>query len=147
MNINQGGKIAIGLLLLLSILTSSFLLLGEEIGYQIGSVRDVKEFFASYGWEADISRCEIDCITFPPKMDVIYHDYNEIQKKSGFDISPYMGKKIKRYRCVITNHPVGKEIAGHVFTYRGKVIAADLLDPALDGFITGVASEEGGRRF
>ena len=36
-------------------------------------------------------------ILLPEKPDEILSEYNELIKKSGFDLSPYYGKTVKKY--------------------------------------------------
>lgn len=55
------------------------------------------QYIASKGFETTGEPCLVEDVLLPEKPDEILSEYNEIQKKSGFDLSPYYGKTVKKY--------------------------------------------------
>ena len=75
--------------------------------------------------------------TLPFEFDMVYNNYNEIQKDAGFDLSCYKGKKCTMYTYELTNHPFGKCNA-NIIVYNGEIIGGDISSVNLDGFMTGL---------
>lgn len=73
--------------------------------------------------------------TLPLRFDMVYNNYNELQKEAGFDLLPYRGKECIMYTYQILNHPFGKANA-NIIVYRGDIIGGDISSVNLDGFMT-----------
>lgn len=73
--------------------------------------------------------------TIPKEFDMVYNNYNAIQKEAGYDLSPYKGRECVMYTYEIYNHPFGK-CNGNIIVYRGEVIGGDISSVNLDGFMT-----------
>lgn len=73
--------------------------------------------------------------TIPKEFDMVYNNYNEIQKEAGYDLLPYKGTECTLYTYEIYNHPFGKCNA-NIIVYKGRIIGGDISSVNLDGFMT-----------
>lgn len=62
-----------------------------------------------------------DDVFIPQNFNSVYNEYNELQKKCGFDLSKYAGKAVKRYTYSIDN---GK--AAVILVYKNRVIGGHI---------------------
>ena len=101
-------------------------------------------FLKSFGWEFAEKYTQKDVI-IPSEFNDVYSNYNEIQKKQGFDLSDYKGKTVKLYTYSITNYK-NQENSGCIFAnilvFDNKIIGGDICSTALDGFMHGFEYEE-----
>ncbi len=96
-----------------------------------------------YGWVIDKEPLEFMEVKIPNEFDGVYNEYNEIQKKQGFDLSEYAGKRVMRYTYKINNHPSNEDgVVANIIVYKSKLIAGDVCSPKLGGFMHGLAREE-----
>ena len=58
---------------------------------------EIVEFLKSYGWEVDKKTVDETDVIIPKPFDRVYESYNEIQKRAGLDLTPYMGMRGMRY--------------------------------------------------
>ena len=56
----------------------------------------VKDFIESYGWKTD-GFCGKETVLIPSPLNDVYIKYNEIQKKTGFDLNMHCGYEAERY--------------------------------------------------
>jgi len=96
-------------------------------------------YLKGFGWDVVETPAEILEVMIPSEFSDTYIKYNEIQVSQGFDLVQYQGKRAKRYAYKITNYPTGEEgVIAHIFIYKNRVIAGDVLSPSADGFIHGL---------
>ena len=100
---------------------------------------DRVEFLKQFGWEVDPEISEEVTLKIPAEFDKVMNTYNELQKKQGLDLTPYKGVRVKSWSYEILNYP-GYEntdglIRGNLLTYNGVVIACDICNISLDGFM------------
>ncbi len=81
--------------------------------------------------------CTKKKFTIPNNWDLVYNNYNEIQKEAGFDLSLYKGEQCIMYTYEIYNHPFGKCNA-NIIIHKGKIIGGDISSVSLAGFMTGL---------
>ena len=94
-----------------------------------------RNYLTSFGWEADEETQKE--ITVPLHFNDVYTNYNAVQQKQGFDLSPYKGKKAVLYTYKITNYPDNERVVADLIVIDGKIVGADLCDPDADsGFLT-----------
>ena len=62
-------------------------------------------------------------VLLPEEPDEILLEYNEIQKKSGFDLSPYYGKTVMKYVYPLLEE---KDAFVTLYVFAEKIIAADV---------------------
>lgn len=101
-------------------------------------------FFNSYGFEVDELSEAKEIVVLPSIFDSVLEDYNEIQKTQGFDLSVFAGKSVEKYTYTLLNNPFmdkNATVYATLYVYSEKIIAADIYDPSVDGFIQGVITE------
>ena len=94
-------------------------------------------FLASYGWETKPECIEQETIIIPKPFDLVYENYNILQKEAGLDLEPYMGKYGVRYTYEVTNYPFnpGEPVRANVIIIHGKCVGGDICTVSLQGFI------------
>ena len=93
-------------------------------------------FFSQFGWSLDPESKTVKEVILPDEMDDVYRKYNELQLQQGFDLTPYLSKRVKCYSYDILNHPgTDGAVRGTILVYKNKVIAGDVASAALDGFM------------
>lgn len=99
-------------------------------------------FVQSFGWQVAEQPAEVMEVIIPKEFDEVYVGYNAIQKKQGFDLEKYAGKRCKRYTYVITNYPGADcEVKLNLLQYGDKIVGGDICSTELDGFQHGFAPE------
>lgn len=74
----------------------------ESLSRRVADNKARIEYIASKGFKTVGEPCSIENVLLPEKPDEILSEYNEMQKKSGFDLSPYYGKTVKKYVYALT---------------------------------------------
>ncbi|MBQ2765788.1 MAG: DUF4830 domain-containing protein [Clostridia bacterium] len=106
---------------------------------KIKSAEDRIEFLRQFGWEVDAAPVEEVEVTIPAEFDKVYQNYNELQKKQGFDLTKYLKKDVMRYTYRITNYPDYEgEVYVNFLVYKNKVIGGDVCSADANGFIHGL---------
>ena len=133
------------LVLLLAVLGGIYLVSTNETAKVLGSTGfDLRagteeqrlSFFSQFGWALDPDSKQVKEVILPDEMDDVYRTYNELQLTQGFDLMPYMGKRVKCYSYDVVNHPSKNDtVRGTILVYKNKVIAGDVASAALDGFM------------
>jgi len=101
------------------------------------------QFLENYGWKVDEEPVEVVEVTIPKTFNAVYNNYNAIQKKQGFDLARYNGKRVKRWTYRITNYPgVTDGVCANLLIYNDVVvIGGDVSTVALDGFMQGFSMQ------
>lgn len=95
-------------------------------------------FLSQFGWQVKEEPLEICEIVLPAQFNETYHNYNEIQKQQGLDLSRYAGKTCKRWTYEITNYPDQPEgVHANLLIIDGRVIGGDISSTQLNGFMHG----------
>ena len=107
-------------------------------------VSDIVEFIEQNGWVIDYSSLRTSIKKIPDNFDIVYSDYNELQREQGFDLRALRGKSVCQYTYNVLNFPGYEEnddIFVNVLMYDGIICAADIYCTSINGFITGVVRE------
>jgi hypothetical protein len=97
-------------------------------------------FLGSLGWQVDAEPLEHETVTIPYVFGDVYNNYNDIQKKQGFDLSGYRGRTVERYTYAVRNYPgVAEGVRANLLVYKGSIIGGDVCTAALGGFMQGLA--------
>ena len=98
-----------------------------------------QSFFYSAGFTVNPVPVEVKEIVLPLEFNEPLNEYNELQKAQGLDLTEYKGLRVKSWSYEITNYPgfenSGGQIRGNLLTYKGTVIACDISNINLDGFM------------
>ncbi len=104
---------------------------------------DRVRYLQSYGWAIDPQSLAVEELLIPTQFDESYDAYLALQIAQGFDLTPYAGKRIKRYTYAITNHPSGEEsVQVSLLIYRNTVIGGEVFSARSNGFLHGLAIPE-----
>jgi len=95
----------------------------ESISLRVTNNEERTGYIASKGFKTAEEPSLVEEILLPEEFDEILSEYNEIQKNSGFDLSPYFGKTVKKYV-----YPLEEETETFVtlYVFEEKIIAADV---------------------
>lgn len=102
-------------------------------------------FLAQFGWEVKEDPLEVAEIIVPAEFNAVYKSYNDLQKLQGFDLTPYGGKRLKRWTYEVTNYPgyVEREgaVRANILVLDDTVVGGDICCVELDGFMHGFNME------
>ncbi len=82
-------------------------------------------FLKNLGYETEAEAVEVEEIRLPDETDEAIRQYNEIQKKVGFDLEAYLGKRVKRYTYRVLNAQ-NEPSNAYLYVYRDTVIAGHI---------------------
>ena len=100
---------------------------------------DRTAYLNSLGWQVDLAPIDQQEILIPEDFFGVYGDYNELQLSQGFDLRDFAGYTAMRYTYTVLNHPESTEhVVADLIIYRDEVIAGDIQETSLDGFMTGL---------
>ena len=98
------------------------------------------EYIQKFGWTVDPQPIEVVEVNIPRAFNAVYHNYNDLQQKQGFNLLPYRGQRVKRWTYRITNYPgVTDEVRCNLLIYNNRVIAGDVSTVAISGFMHGLS--------
>ena len=110
---------------------------------QCATPEERSAYLTSLGWEFDSGETEKE-ITVPSEFNQVYEDYNDIQKKQGFDLEEHKGETATLYTYNITNYKSNENDVADLIVANGVLIGADLCDPSADnGFLTALEEKNG----
>ncbi len=111
------------------------------ISLKAGNAAERVAFLSQFGWKIDEDPLEVSEIIIPAEFDDEYKKYNDIQLEQKFDLTPYAGKRAKRWTYDVKNHPDYENNPGcvqaNILVYDGLVIGGDICSVELNGFIHG----------
>ncbi|MDK2800888.1 MAG: hypothetical protein PWP27_1586 [Clostridiales bacterium] len=121
--------------------------LKQEVIYNFTNIKtneDRIEFLKQFGWEVEEKPLEIMEVHIPEELDLVYENYNEIQKEIGLDLERHKGKRVKKYTYRVLNYPscIDEEVRANILIYKDEVIAGDIMTTAIDGFMHSLIYKE-----
>ena len=113
----------------------------NAISLKASNASERTAFLSQFGWEIEEDPVEVAEVIIPAEFDRGYEKYNEIQKAQNLDLTPYAGKRAKRWTYSIKNYP-GYEgadgtVQANILVYEGAVIGGDVCSTELNGFMQG----------
>ncbi|MBQ6877072.1 MAG: DUF4830 domain-containing protein [Oscillospiraceae bacterium] len=95
----------------------------ESISRHVSDNGERIAYIASKGFKTAEEPSSVEDVLLPEEPDEILLEYNELQKKSGFDLSPYYGKTVKKYV-----YPLLEEEETYVtlYVFEETIIAAEV---------------------
>ena len=107
---------------------------------KIRTAEDRVAYLEEYGWLVNPTPLTVEELLVPQEFDSSYDDYLALQFSQGFDLTKYLGKKVKRYTYEILNYPTGETgVQVGILMYRNTIIGGEVLSPQLNGFIHGLS--------
>ncbi|MEA4920373.1 MAG: DUF4830 domain-containing protein [Clostridiaceae bacterium] len=145
-------KKAVAILIAMAIIIAAIILMTPERGEgqtafsSVAGIKDTEDMVAyieSLGYKAESEPQQEKEVTIPESFDLVYEQYNELQKKCGFDLSQYQGKKVTLYTYGLTEYPGAENVLCDLLVYRDRIIGGNIYTVALDGFMCGLTPQEG----
>lgn len=101
------------------------------------------EFLKSFGWEVKPDPTEITEVLVPTEFNKTYEKYNIMQKKQGFDLSRYKGRRVKMWSYEVTNYP-GNPTGVHavLLICDGEIIGGDISSDEQNKFTHGFSLDD-----
>ena len=106
--------------------------------YNVTTREGRAEYLAAQGWTVDPETETAQEITLPRRFDGVFADYNDLQKRQGFDLRPYAGLGCTVYSYVVTNYGTDEPVLCTIYLYKNRIIAGDVHSTAMDGFMHGI---------
>ena len=105
---------------------------------------EIVAFLNSIGYEVSERPIEREEIRIPKPLDLVFENYNKIQKSSGFDLKTYEGREGIRYTYEVKNYPVDIDgVRANVLVIGGEIVGGDICTVRLDGFMHGLREGAG----
>ena len=99
------------------------------------------EYLAAQGWTVDPKTETAQEITLPREIDGVLADYNDLQRRQGFDLRPYSGLGCTVYSYIVTDYDSPDTVLATIYLYKNRIIAGDIHSTAMDGFMHGIRKE------
>lgn len=112
----------------LLLLTQVFSTRSKNIDGSTNTLRTA--YLKSIGISAESDGVRSKNIIIPENFDMVYSEYNSLQKKSGFDLAPFKGMDATVYTYPLSGDE-SKEI--HLIVCDGNIIGGDIASISLDG--------------
>ena len=102
--------------------------------------KDQVAYLAQYGWQTSSEPTAVEELIIPEQFDERYDQYLQLQRKQGFELEAYAGKRVKRYTYQILNHPTGESgVIANLLIHKNTVVGGEVLSPNLNGFLHGLS--------
>ena len=105
--------------------------------------QEMVDYLAQIGYTVAPQAILIEQITIPENFDDTYEEYNEMQKKAGFDLKDYAGQSAHKYTFKVLDYEDAEsEVVANVLVAGDKIIGGDISSTALGGFCNSLKKEE-----
>lgn len=94
----------------------------KSLGYEVGTAENVQE------------------IRLPDEADETLLQYETVQQQASMSLGPYYGKRVRLYTYPILN--ADEAATAHVYVYRDRIVAGDIMSERADGFCLPLISKE-----
>ncbi|MGN1340134.1 MAG: DUF4830 domain-containing protein [Oscillospiraceae bacterium] len=101
------------------------------------------EYIQSFGWNTGITHSDVKEVRIPVNFDEVYEEYNDLQKKQGFDLRSYRAHSVKKYTYEISksdDDPV--QLYAELLVENGEIIGADITSGRAGDLLTALAVTE-----
>ena len=95
-------------------------------------------YLAQYGWEVESPAISESTVVIPRTFSQVFEEYNELQKKQGFDLSRFCGTEVTMYTYRVRNADADDEVLAVLYVKGNRVVGGDIHSTALDGFMSGI---------
>ncbi len=113
------------------------LVIPDNKGIAGGTNEERIAFIESCGWETGITHSDLCEVRIPINFDEAYSEYNDIQRKQGFDLRKYRACTVKKYTFPIKNAGNDNtELFANLLVYEGMIIGADISSAEAGGIVT-----------
>lgn len=94
-------------------------------------------YIQSFGWEPGFTHSAVENVRIPTDFDDVYEEYNELQRKQGFDLRKYRAHTVKRFTYELSGTMV--PLNAELLVENGVIIGADIVSPTAGGFLGALA--------
>ncbi len=94
-------------------------------------------FLEQFGWEVEPEPVKVREVRLPEQPDDRFAEYNALQVRQGFDLTGFLGKRVKLWTYSVTNYPAGGSAVANLLILDGRVIGGDISSTKVDGFSHG----------
>ena len=109
---------------------------GAQFQTAASNAAERRIFLQQFGWEVETEPVEVCEVIIPEVFNEAYTQYNDLQRSQGFDLTPYSGKRVKRWTYQVTNYPDAKEsVYANLLVLDGRVIGGDIGSAEQGGFM------------
>jgi len=118
---------------------SAVLMLILLCGGSVRNEKDVADFLTKQGFVC-VSGADVSYVTIPAVFGYTYENYNDLQKRNGYNLSKYKSRNVKKYTIAVnyTNNETSTLAYANVLVLDDKIIGGDICSYALDGFMIGL---------
>lgn len=81
---------------------------------------------------------EVVEFTIPIEFNNVWNNYNNLLRKNGYDLTPFKGKKCKRYTYLIPS----ENARANIIVCDGEIIGGDISSITLDGIMVPIKSND-----
>lgn len=128
-----------------AIVTAAILLAAVVLAFSVPGEDDVSTragrvaYLETLGWAVDPDTEDREVVVLPREFTGVIGEYNEMQKKQGFDLTEYAGMECVKFTYAVSNYPNGDEtVLAQIFVFGTRVIGGDIHSTKLQGFMHGL---------
>ena len=105
-------------------------------------------YIDALGWKVSEEPTLIQELAVPSEFDDVYKSYNELLKKTGYDLEKHKGQKLTKYTYSVQNHKnsQAEEVVLNLLVVNEKVIGGDISSAKLGGFMEGLGYNSNGQQ-
>ena len=81
---------------------------------------------------------EVVEFTIPMEFNNVWNNYNNLLRENGYDLTPFKGKKCKRYTYLIPS----KNARANIIVCDGEIIGGDISSITLHGIMVPIKSND-----
>ena len=112
---------------------------------QDAETTDINDFCISFLKDKNVKMSNnlpqsIDTVLLPRDFSAALAEYNDLQKRQGFDLSAFAGKTVLKYTYGVDSDE-RSDIVAVVFVYGRQIIGGDIHCIGTDGYMTGFDGE------
>ena len=101
------------------------------------------DYIKSFGWDAGVTHCDVQEVRIPVHFDEVYEEYNDLQKKQGFDLSSYRAHSVKKYTYEISKSDDDPaQLYAELLVENGVIIGADITSGRAGEILAALAVSE-----
>ena len=103
---------------------------------------DLIDYLEALGYDVSDTIWKSRQVVIPEKFDKVYTEYNEMQKKCGFDLEEYKGKEITLHTFSINNYKDTPDVLCDLMVYKDKIIGGAIYTADVSGFMHGLTKNK-----
>ena len=125
------------------LLTALILLRGNKASDGVSTPEDRAAFLQQFGWEIDPTSEDVRTVQLPKVLEGMLLNYNEVQRKQGYDLTGHLGESCQQFTYRVLNYPDKEQtVLATLYIQGDRVIAGDIHSTALNGFLQGLKLEQ-----